>query len=174
MFPGVDRDKAQTLFHFCAKSTSRLIERDYVRKELEDQIRKLRKIGNKNMQGQILELERKISAAIALEQKLAGHQTDEDVFHAKLREKIELLEKRLGGFLESREERAQRVDLLEKKIKERLATKAQKVAMVRDDIAKLERIHTELEKTGTYKSRLQRIDEKLHGLKDRLRKMEIE
>ncbi|HSU72685.1 MAG TPA: hypothetical protein VLJ21_02455 [Candidatus Binatia bacterium] len=172
MFPGVDHLKAQTLFHFCAKSTRKLIERDYVRKELESQIRKLRKIGNKNVQGQMVELERKIAAAIALEQRIAGHQTDEDVFHRKLRDRIEQLEKRLGSFLESREARANRIHELEGKIMDRLATRSQKIALVREDITKLEKIHTELEKQSKAKTRLQQIDERLHDLKDRLRKLE--
>lgn len=172
MFPGVDHVKAQTLYHYCASATKRLVERDYVRKELENQIRKLRTIGNKNVQGQLIELERKIAAAIALEQKIAGHQTDEDVFHRKLRDRIEKLEGRLGSFLENREARATRIKELESKIVDRLATRSQKIAMVREDIKKLEQIHSELEKQSKAKSRLQQIDEKIHDLKDRLRKLE--
>jgi chaperonin cofactor prefoldin len=172
MFPGVDHLKAQTMFHYCAKSTRKLVERDYVRQELENQIKKLQKIGNKDVKNQMVELERKIAAAIALEQKISGHQTDEDVFHRKLRDRIEQLEKRLGTFLDSREARANRVKELEEKIVGRLATRSQKIALVRDDIEKLEKMHGELEKQNKSKSRLQQIDEKLHDLKDRLRQLE--
>lgn len=160
------------MFHYCAKSTRKLVERDYVRQELENQIKKLQKIGNKDVKNQMVELERKIAAAIALEQKISGHQTDEDVFHRKLRDRIEQLEKRLGTFLDSREARANRVKELEEKIVGRLATRSQKIALVRDDIEKLEKMHGELEKQNKSKSRLQQIDEKLHDLKDRLRQLE--
>jgi|GEM_PF-6962280 len=172
MFPGVDHIKAQTLFHYCAKSTRKLIERDYVRKELEAQIQKLRKIGSKNVQNQMVELERKIAAAIALEQKIAGHQSEEDFFHRKLRDRIEQLESRLGNFLESREARANRVKELEQKIQERLATRSQKISVVRDELAKLEAMHEELQKQTKAKSKLQIIDERLHQLKDKLRQLE--
>ncbi len=163
--------KAQTLYHYCGRATRRLIERDYVRKALEEQIVKLRKIGSKDFQGQIAELERRISAAVAMEQRIAGHQSDEDIFHRKLRDKIDALEGRLGAFLASRQARATRIQELESKIISRLSTKTQKLTMVRDDIQKLEKMHSELEKVGKFKTKLQHLDERLHAMKEKLKEL---
>ncbi|MBI4144810.1 hypothetical protein HY493_01230 [Candidatus Woesearchaeota archaeon] len=172
MFPGIDMDKAGTMFRYCAKSTHRMVERDYVRRELEGQLSKLRHIANKDMKGQLAELERRIAAAMSVEKRIMGHQTEEDVFHRKLRDKIELLEKRLGVFLENREERAQRIRELESKIVERLASKSQKVATVKEGIKTLEKMHQELSKSGKFKRKLAMIDERLASMKGRLKALE--
>ncbi len=172
MFPGVDHVKAQTLFHYCGHATRRLIERDYVKRELEDHIVKLRKFANKDLKGQLDQLERKISESIAMEQRIVGHQGEEDIFHRKLKDKMELLEKRLGVFLENRDERAQRIRELETKVLERLSSKAQKIALLRDDVSRLTAMHKELAKSGKNKKKLELVDDKLKAMKSRLKTLE--
>jgi len=168
MFPGIDHLKAQTLFHYCGKSTARLIQRDYVRLQLEEQIKILKKIGDKNYKKRIAELETSISAAIQVEKQLKGHHSEEDVFHKKLTDKVDKLDKRLGIFLKGRESRTQRIRELEKKIMHQLSSKTQKVNLVKNDIKKLEKMHKELSKTGKYKKKLQIVDQRIAQLKGRL------
>jgi len=171
MFPGIDHLKAQTLFHYCAKSTARLIQRDYVRLQLEEQIKILKKIGDKNYKKRISELENRISTAIALEKQLKGHHSDEDQFHDELTKKVDKLDKKLGVFLEGRESRTQRIRELEKKIMHQLSSKTQKTNMLRNDIKRLEMMHRELSKTGKYKKKLQVVDQRIAQLKGRLKQM---
>jgi len=171
MFPGIDHLKAQQLFHYCGKATARLIQRDYVRLELEKQIKILKKIGDKNYKKKIDELENKISAAIELEKTLKGHHAEEDVYHKKLTDKVDKLHQRLGVFLEGRDSRTQRIRDLEKKIMHQLSSKTQKVNVVKNDIKKLENMHKELSKTGKYKKKLQMVDQRVAQLKGRLRQL---
>ncbi|MBI4151085.1 hypothetical protein HY492_03090 [Candidatus Woesearchaeota archaeon] len=172
MFPGVDATKSQTLFHYCAHATRRLVERDYVKRQLEDQILKLRKVANKDVKGKLDELERQISATIAMEQRISKHQGEEDVFHRKLKDKMDILEKRLGVFLENREERAERIRILERKVLERLSTKTQKITLIKDDLKKLEKMHKDLAKSGKHKKQLGMVNDKISDLKSRLRTLE--
>ena len=170
MFPGVDHLKAQTLFHYCAKSTTRLVQRDFVRLALEEQLKKLRKIGDKDYKKQLAELERKISAAIVIEKTLKGHHSDEDVFHRKLRDKVDKLDKKLGFYLKSKESRKQRVRELETKVLHKISPKSQKVSMIKADLKKLENMHKELSETGKYKKKLQLVDKRIAQLKAKLKR----
>ncbi|MEK6849369.1 MAG: hypothetical protein AABY01_02240, partial [Nanoarchaeota archaeon] len=90
----------------------------------------------------------------------------------KLKDKMEVLEKRLGVFLENREARAERIRSLERKILERLSDKSQKIAIFKDDIKKLEAMHKELAKSKKYKSKLAIVDDKLKQLKARVKTIE--
>lgn len=172
MFPGVDPDKASTLFHYCGHAARKINQRDFVRKDLEDQIVKMRKLANKDFKHHLEELERKIASAITSEQNIAKHQGEEDIFHRQLKDKIGVLEKRLGVFLENREARAERIRELERKILERLSDKTQKIALLRDDIKKLEQMHKELVKTGKNKKQLALVDDKIKLLKGKLKTFE--
>ena len=172
MFPGVDQDKASTFFHYCGHAARKINQRDFVRRDLEDQIVKMRKLANKDFKGHLEELERKIGQAIEIEQRVSKHQGEEDVFHRKLKDKMEVLEKRLGVFLENREARAERIRSLERKILERLSDKSQKIAIFKDDIKKLEAMHKELSKSKKYKSKLAIVDDKLKQLKARVKTIE--
>ena len=169
MFPGVDHLKAQTLFHYCAKSTARLVQRDFVKLQLEEQLNRLRKIGDKNYKKQIAELERKISAALDLEKTLKGHHADEDTFHRKLRDKVEKLDKKLGFYLKTKESRKQRIRELETKVMHKISSKTQKVNLIAADLKKLEKMHKELSKTGKFKKKLQLVDKRIVQLKAKLK-----
>jgi chromosome segregation ATPase len=171
VFPTVDKEKASTLFHYLAHSTTRLIDRDHTRKQLEKQISRLKKLSGDEVKAQIVELETKIGQAISAEQKLLNYKAQEDVFHAKLKEKIYSLENKLGKLIEGKDSRVRRIQELEEKVKMRLASRNEKVKMINDSIKTLETMHKKLAKTGKNKARLTQVKQRILTLKKKLKEI---
>ena len=172
MFKGIDFDKVRTLHRYYGKACLKLTERDKAREDLNQQLKKLKNIADKNLENEFVILESKISDALNKEKQILQHQKEEDLFHAKLREKIHALDLKLDQFLKSSESRSDRIKEVEERVKEHFKTKKKRISEIKEDLKLLETLKNELKKEDKHNSRLKLVEQKIKDLKIRLKKME--
>lgn len=161
----VDRMKALSYKKYLTKAAARMAQRDFARVKLEEQIVQLRKMSSVDVQKHLDELERRIADAIEREKKLLLHKEEEDSFHRKLRDRMEALEKQIHGYLSSREQRLSRVAELEQKIAERLKDKSQQLILLKDEVARMERLAAEIEGDKKGAKKLDKLRQRIDDVK---------
>jgi chromosome segregation ATPase len=168
----IDRTKALTYKKYLAKAASKMAGRDFAREKLEEQIVQLRKLSGDDVKKHLDELERRIADAIEREKQLLGHKAEEDSFHRKLRDRMEALEKQIHGYLSSREQRLSRVAELEQKIADRLKDKSQQLVLLKDEVARLERLAAEVENDKGAAKKLEKMRQRIDDVKKAINQKE--
>jgi chromosome segregation ATPase len=161
----LDSEKILLYKRYCAKSAQRMLDRDLAREQLKEQLDALRAINPKAMQAKIDELERRIAEAIEREGRLRTHHNLEDMFHRKLRDRMEALEKRIGKYLQTREERLARIAELEDKVAKRLSDRNEQVAALKAEVEHLERMAEELEVESHHTRKIAKLRERIGSIK---------
>lgn len=164
----VDPEKASVYKRYLVKAVKRLKDRDVARQRLEEQILELRKLGGEDVKRQLAELERRIAEAIEREQHIVGFKQTEDLFHRKLRDRIDLLERKITGYLGSREERLKRITELEEKIALRLSDKNEQLSALKVELGQLESFAQELEGEPKLAKRLRGLQQRMEAVKNEI------
>jgi len=166
----VDLDKTRTLLLYLSLAKHKIDQREIAKQKLAAQISALKKISTKSVQKHVAELEKDIEDAIQKERNIISTQKTEDEYHQELIEKIDMLEARLGKYLETKEARKKRILELENKIKRKMASRKEKLADLRDAIRNLEKLYASAKKDKTVsKMRLRSIKTKIRKLKQKLK-----
>ncbi|MEM4263895.1 MAG: hypothetical protein QW666_03305 [Candidatus Woesearchaeota archaeon] len=165
-----DLGKARVLLYYLGRSKKKLEEREFARRKLETKIKQLKKISTESVKKHVEELERHIADALRKEKGILTAQMNEENEHKSIAEKIELLEKKLGRYLETREARQRRIKELEAKIKAQTGTKREEISDIAHQIRSLEKIYNEAKKNKKFpKARLSAVKRKIEILKEKLK-----
>tara|TARA_Y100000310_G_scaffold342895_1_gene448120 strand:- start:7113 stop:7649 length:537 start_codon:yes stop_codon:yes gene_type:complete len=121
-FSDVDKDIMSIFFKHTIFAFKKYEEREYAIINLKDHLKKLKKIASKkehkkDFSEQLAELEDKIAIALEKERTIIKHVFDDETYNSKLHSRIELLDNKLGKYLDGRKLRSKRVKELEQKIK---------------------------------------------------------
>jgi chromosome segregation ATPase len=169
--PELDPEKARHLLAYLTRAHQRVTERMTARERLEAQLRAIRRFGPAKLREQLDELEASISSALEKERKLLAGHKKEDFLHAQLRGQLNKLESRVDTVIGDEEERRRRIFEIEQKIRGTVGIKVSKLQRLREHISRLERMHAQLKDAGADEDRLQRLEIKLHQLKERLEEL---
>ncbi len=165
-----DLGKARRLLYYLGKSKKKIEERDFARRKLEIKLSQLKKISTESVKKHVEELERHIADTIRKEKGILTAQISEESEHKSIAEKIDLLEKKLGRYMDTRDARQKRIRELEQKIKSEAGTKREEVSDIAQQIRTLEKIYNEAKKNKKFpKARLSAVQKKIETLKEKLR-----
>jgi chromosome segregation ATPase len=165
-----DPIKARIALHYLAKATKKLHEREESRKKLAAQLKQLKKISTNTLQKHLTELEKRINETVRIENKILKSQSQEDYFHEELKNKINVLEGKLGKYMDTKEAREKRIKELEEKMEEKQQPKHEISLDIKESIQKMEKIYEEAKKSGKYsKKDLDRIKKRINTLKNKLK-----
>ncbi len=172
MIPDADLGKSRILFEHLIRATKSYNERETAREKLQLQIKKLKNLSTKSLRTHIDELQKRIDESITKEKRISSYQQREEIVHQKLQEKIRILEEKLGRYLDTRESRIKRIRELEDKIKNGVATKNEKVAIIEQKIQKLETLYRNARKDKkSSKKRLEEIRNRITSMKKQLKSL---
>jgi chromosome segregation ATPase len=164
-----DPIKARIALHYLAKATKKMHERENSRKRLAAQLKQLKKISTNTLQKHLTELEKRINETVRIENKILKSQSQEDHFHADLKRKINVLEGKLGKYMDTKDVREKRIKELEEKMTEKPA-KHEVSLDIKESIQKMEKIYEEAKKSKKYaKKDLDRIRKRISSLKNKLK-----
>lgn len=165
-----DLGKARVLLYYLGKSKRKIEERDFARRKLEIKLSQLKKISTESVKKHVEELEMHIADTIRKEKGILTAQISEESEHKSIAEKIDLLEKKLGRYLDTRDARQKRIKELELKIKSEVSTKREEMGDIAQQIRTLEKIYNEAKKNKKFpKARLSAVQKKIETLKEKLR-----
>ncbi len=169
----VDRDKSQMLTLYILRAAKKVHEKHVSRERLVTQLQKIRSLKiDKRLEAHVDELERRINEVVGAESRIKALQAREDLFHRNLIDKINRLDAKLHGFLAHHREREERMRQIERKVYLTLSAD-QKIANLKGQIAGLEALYVQLEKSETAgPSQLQALKERLDALKTKLAELE--
>lgn len=167
----VDLDKTRTLLLYLSLAKHKIDQREIAKQKLAAQISALKKISTKSVQKHVADLEKDIAEAIQKERNIISTQKTEDEQHQELVNKIDMLEAKLGKYLETKEARKKRILELEAKIKKKMASRKEKLADLKDSIKSLEKLYSSAKKDKKVsRKRLKSIEAKIKNLKQKLKK----
>jgi len=164
----IDRTKSSMFLYYVARATHRVMKRDVMRKKVALSIKQLKKISTKELRKHVDALEMHITEAIHREKQIQGHQKSEESVHGELKHKITKLESKLGKYLDTQEARKKRMEEIEQKIKEKFATKREKINMLKEDYKKLQKLYNHAKKAKAPKRKLQRMKNRMITLKTKI------
>ena len=169
--PDVDLSKTKTLLLYLSVAKHKLDQREFARQKLDAQISALKKISTSSIKKHVAELEKDIAEALKKERKIIDRQKAEDEHHRELISKIDMLEGKLGKYLETKEARKQRILQLELKISQKLASRKANLSALRSAIENLEKLYAAAKKEKPVSAvRLKSIESKIGRLKELLKK----
>ena len=125
------------------------------------------KKNNPTLTNDIEELEKKINYAIETEKKLYTQQKKEYFFSKFLEKRVVELETRINEFLIHHRQRKNKIDQIEKKVKNKVMTRSEQTQIIRQQIEELEKKYNSL-KSKYPKEALKNIEEKIFQLKQKL------
>ncbi|MBD3303880.1 hypothetical protein GF343_01950 [Candidatus Woesearchaeota archaeon] len=167
----VDLDKTRTLLLYLSLAKHKIDQREIAKQKLAAQISALKKISTKSVKKHVADLEKDIAEAIQKERNIISTQKTEDEQHQELVSKIDMLEAKLGKYLETKEARKKRILELEAKIKKKMASRKEKLAGLKDSIKSLEKLYSSAKKDKKVsRKRLKSIEAKIKNLKKKLKK----
>ena len=166
----VDSDKVQTYFLHVLKSAKKFQEKQVARSELVQQLKELRKLKiDKNVKNHLDKLESSIKEAINAEKRILKAQSAEDMFHSDLKSKITQLDSKIDRYIQATNERDKRVEIIEKKIEDRMKKKDQ-LAELQGQLEGLEVMYYKLKRRNIQAPELlDKIASKISDLKSRIR-----
>lgn len=165
-----DPIKARIALHYLAKATKKAYDRENARKKLAAQLKQLKKISTNTLQKHLTELENRINETVRIENKILKSQSQEDHFHADLKRKINVLEGKLGKYMDTKEARESRIKELEEKMGEKPKTKHEVSLDIKESIHRMEKIYQAAKKSKKYaKKDLDRIRKRISSLKNKLK-----
>jgi chromosome segregation ATPase len=166
----VNLDKTKTLLLYLSIAKHKIDQREIARQKLAAQISALKKISTSSIKKHVVDLEKDIAEAIAKEKRIASVQKTEDEYHRELVNKIDMLESKLGKYLETKDARKKRILALEQKIKKKMASRKEQLAELRDSIKNLEKLYAAAKKDKKVsRMRLRSIEAKIKKLKKKLK-----
>ncbi len=164
----IDRTKSAMYLYYLARAMHRVDGRELARKKVELSIKQLKKISTKDLHSHIEELEGHITEAIHREKQIQGHQKGEESVHGELTHKIVKLEKKLGRYLETQEERKTRIQELENKIKSKFESKKERIEIFKKDLQKLLKLYHGAKRAKASKEQLLSIARRMEQVKCRI------
>lgn len=164
----IDRGKSSFYLYYLARATHKVMQREISKRKVELSIKQLKKLSTKTLHKHIDELEGHIAEAVHREKQIQAHQKGEESVHGELKHKITKLEHKLTRYLETQEERKERIQELEEKIKHRFSTKREKIAVLKGDYQKLQKLYRQAKKARAPKSKLQRIKRRMIQLNSKI------
>lgn len=168
-----DPIKSRLILHYLGQSTKKMQDRENARKKLEVQLKQLKKISTNTLQKHLTELEKRISETVRIENKILSAQSTEDQFHHELKNKINILEKKLGRYVETKEVREKRIKELEDKIGDKQKKKHETILDIKESLHKMEKIYEDAKKAKIYsKKDMDRIRNRIGSLKAKLKSLE--
>lgn len=168
-----DVGKTRTWLYYLGRASVKVKERAIAREKVRVAVKRLKQISTKNIQKDINLLERRISEALKKENQLLTKQKEEDLVHFDLLEKVDLLQKKLGRYLETKDAREERMKKLEDKIFRITQPKKFQIIELKEGLKHLEDIYIEEKKSGEhYPEDLLDIDNKIKLLKSRIKNLE--
>lgn len=171
---GYDIGSARLMLAHLGKATKHFTERDFARKKVKIEISRLKKISTGTVRKYVHELERSIGDAIKKEQRILKHQKQDDIFHGSITERIKELESRLAKYLTLHEMRAQRLQVLETALEHEQESKEEKLVLIKQSLAKIERLYRAAckEKRKHSKKQLAAVKRMIDAIKTKMKKHE--
>lgn len=160
---------SSTFLRVAGKITQRAEEREASRKELEQNLKRIRKLkfsklSKEEIAEELGEMEAKIQGALDKEGRISKPEAPYEPNKA-LMDKIELLEKRLAHFILVSQDRQSKIDQLESKINQKMDLTASQQELARKEVDRLKQRYEYLSgKKGTSKSALERLSKKISAL----------
>jgi len=169
-----DVTKARTFLHYCSKATQKLKERELARKKIAVALKRLKGISTETIQKDIDVLEKQISQALQAEKKILTKQDREATIHGDLQDKIDLLQKKLGRYIETKEARENKLKDLEEKILKLTHPEKYKILELKEELRELEQDYEEEKSAGNHKpSELREVEERIFSLKERIQELSM-
>jgi chaperonin cofactor prefoldin len=144
------------------------MQREISRRKVELSIKQLKKLSTKDLHGHIEELQGHIAEAIQREKQIQGHQKGEEAVHQELTHKIGRLETKLSRYLQTQEARKGRIQELEDKIRSKFETKREKIAALKEDLARLIKLYNYTKKAKAPKTHLLRVAKRIEQVKNKI------
>ncbi len=167
-----DPIKARIALHYLAKATKKFHDRENSKKKLAAQLKQLKKISTNTLQKHLTELEKRINETVRIENKILKSQSQEDHFHEELKNKINVLEGKLGKYMDTKDAREKRIKELEEKMTDKPQHKQEKILEVQEAIHGLEKTYEEAKKAKIYsKTDMERIKTRINALKSKLKSL---
>ena len=164
----IDRTKSSLYLYYLARAMHRVMQRDIMRRKVELSIKQLKKLSTKDLHGHIEQLEGHIVEALQREREIQGHQKSEESVHAELKHKITRLETKLTRYLDTQEARKKRIQELEERIKNKFATKREKIAVLQEDLRRLMKLYHAAKKAQANKQKLLTIARRMEQIKTKI------
>ncbi len=170
--PDIDAEKTQLFLSHLSRAASKAKSKEDSKSRLQEHIEKM-KCSSKSKQHrqEIKKLEMHISEVITRENELIRSHKAREAQNARMREKVEALEKKLTAYLESKKKREARIAGIEESVRKKLAAEQREIEILEAQILNIERLYEQIssEKTHT-KSELHEVKSKIEALKERLAK----
>lgn len=164
-----DPIKTRLILHYLGQASKKMQDREEAKKKLEIQLKQLKKISTNTLQKHLDELEKRIAETVRIENKILTTQSTEDHFHKEIKNKIEILEKKLGRYVETKAAREKRIKELEEKVDEKQKKKAETVSDIKEAINRMDKIYEDAKKTKAYSEKeLESIRKRISILKTKL------
>ncbi len=169
----IDEGKTRLLLSHLNRAVKRVKQKEEAKEKLAEHVNKLKKVSRaKSYRKEIRELEKRLSDVMEKEEEIIRHHKTKESFNRRLKEKINLLEKKLSKYIKSKGERDIRIRELEEKIKKRFVVEKREIEILEEQIMNIEKVYRKIagEKTHT-KSDLDRVRKKIESMRKRLQKV---
>jgi len=164
----IDRQKSSLFLYYLARSSKKVQERELRKRKVQIAIKQLKKLSTKHLHEHIDQLETHVATALDKESQILDRQKQEDLLHGDLKKKIVKLEGKLTKYMDTQDQRKERIQELEDKIKQKFEVKKEKVKTLKEDYKNLLKLYKQAKKSKVNKERLLSIANRLTELKTKI------